>query len=195
MEYSNSDVLREFAKEMNGQFIERIYWHSAKVNLVHKSWNIIFDNYTEHITSGNNNFEQRYTRIVAPFITSDNFTFEIYRKTLFSSIAIIFGSQDYEIENKEFDKSFVIKTNNEFKMKSFLNNKLLRAKIQNLDKVNLQISDRKGIWEEKLPENQLELSYFVQGQIDNIEMFTKLHSLFVEMIDQLLEINSIKAIS
>ena len=180
---------------MNGQFIERIYWHSAKVNLVHKSLNIIFDNFTEHITSGNNNFEQRYTRIVAPFITVDNFTFEIYRKNLFSSIAVIFGVQDFEIDNEEFDKAFVIKTNDEFKMKSFLNNKLLRTKIQHFEKINLQISDRKGIWEEKLPANQLELSFYVEGQIDKIEIFTNLYSLFVEMTDQLLEINSIKAIS
>jgi hypothetical protein len=195
MEYINSDLLRRFAEENNGNYIERTYWHSPKAEIPFKNWKIIFDNYTEYRNSGNLTLEQIYTRVVAPIKSNDNFKFDIYRKTTFSSIPKIFGAQDVEIGNKEFDKSFIIKANNEFKIKAFLNKKELRTQIENFEKINLQISDQKGIWEEKLPEKEFELSFFVEEPICEMKKLDSIYLLFEAMLCQLEEINSIQASS
>lgn len=191
MEYPNSNILKQFAEEMNGKFIERSYHNSAKAELKYLDWDITFDNYTEYKTSGGKTFEQIYARVVCPIKSNDNFRFEIYRKNIFSSIAKIFGAQDIEIGHPEFDKEFIIKANNEFKLKAFLNNKNLRSQIENFDRINLQISDQKGIWEQKLPEKELELSYFIEEPITDIQNLKSIYSLFIEMLKQLKEINSI----
>ena len=117
----------------------------------------------------------------------------MFWKNIFSSIAKIFGAQDVEIGNPEFDKKFIIKTNNEFKLKAFLRNKDLRVHIENCDKINLQISDREGIWGPKLAVNQFELSFFIKEPINDIQKLKSIYSLFIEMLKQLKEINSIQA--
>jgi hypothetical protein len=193
MEYSNSNILKQFAAEMNGEFIDRNYHHSAKAELKHSDWKVIFDNYTEYKTSGGKTFEQIYARVISPIKSSDNFRFEICRKNIFSSITKIFGAQDIEIGNSEFDKAFVIKANNEFKLKAFLNNKSLRTQIENQDRINLQISDQKGIWEDKLPEREFELSFFIEEPINDSQKLKSIYSLFAEMLNQLKDINSIQA--
>ena len=53
MNYSNSEILKRFSIEMQGNFIERTYWESDKVELQYNSRPIVFDNYTEYRTSGN----------------------------------------------------------------------------------------------------------------------------------------------
>ena len=193
MEYSNSTILKQFAEEMNGKFIERSYHNSAKATLKHLDWNVTFDNYTEYKTAGGKTFEQIYARVVSPIKSNDNFRFEIYRKNILSSIAKIFGAQDVEIGNPEFDKKFIIKTNNEFKLKAFLRNKDLRVHIENYDKINLQISDREGIWGPKLAVKEFELSFFIEEPINDIQKLKSIYSLFIEMLKQLKEINSIQA--
>ena len=193
MEYPNSNILKQFAEEMNGKFVERSCHNSAKTELKYLVWNITFDNYTEYKTSGGKTVEQIYARVISPIKSNDNFRFEIYRKSIFSSIAKIFGAQDIEIGNSEFDKEFIIKANNEFKLKAFLNNKDLRSQIENFKQINLQISDRKGIWEQKLPEKEFELSFFIEEPIYDIQNLKSIYSLFTEMLKQLKEVNSIEA--
>ena len=193
MEYPNSNILKQFAKEMNGKFVDRSFHNSAKTELKYLDWNITFDNYTEYKTSGGKTFEQIYARVVSPIKSNDNFRFEIYRKNIFSSIAKIFGAQDIEIGNSKFDKDFIIKANNEFKLKAFLNNKDLRNQIENFERINLQISDRKGIWEKKLSGKEFELSFFIGEPIDDIQNLKSIYLLFIEMLKQLKEINSIQA--
>lgn len=192
MEYSNSKLLAEFAKEMKGNFIDRNYHHSAKAELSHLNWKIIFDNYTEFKTVGDRTTSQIYTRVVSPIISIDNFRFELYQKNIFSSIAKIFGAQDIEIGDAKFDKRFILKTNDELKLKAFLTTKLI-DQIESQNKINLQISNRKGIWEEKLPEGEFELSYFIEEPIDDSNKLHTIYLLFIEMLNQLYKIKAIES--
>ncbi len=43
MNYPNSEILKQFSTEMNGNFIERSYWESDKVEILHHNRPIIFD--------------------------------------------------------------------------------------------------------------------------------------------------------
>ena len=182
MNYSNSELLKKFSSEMNGNFIERSYWESAKVEIMHHNRSIIFDNYTEYRTSGGQNFQQDYTRVLSPISNTSNFRFEIYQETFLSSITKIFGAKDVIIDNEEFDRRFRIKSNDELKVKSF-------------EDINLQISDQKGIWGEKLPDGEFELSFFIKGLVDDIEILKQIHKLFCAALNRLEEMNILKTVS
>ena len=112
-----------------------------------------------------------------------------------SSTSKIFGAQDIIIGDKEFDNTFIIKTNDEFKLKALLSNKNIRKHIQCIKGANLQISDQKGIWGVNLPETELELSLFVEGLIGEVETLKLIHILFVKMLDQLEQIKAIKPLT
>lgn len=191
MEYSNAELLKQFAIDMNGKFIDRSYFHAAKAAIKYQDWQIIFDNYTEYKVSGNYTLEQIYARVTVRIKSNDNFRFELYRQSLLSSISKIFGAQDIKIGDPDFDKSFILKTNDELKLKAFLLNPSLRNQIAFQDKINLQISDKKGIWENKLPAGELELSYFVEEPINDYQKLKSIYILFTELLYQLKTIGAI----
>lgn len=191
MEYSNAELLKQFAIDMNGKFIDRSYFHAAKAAIKYQDWQIIFDNYTEYKVSGNYTLERIYARVTVRIKSNDNFRFELYRQSLLSSISKIFGAQDIKIGDPDFDKSFILKTNDEHKLKAFLLNPSLRNQIAFQDKINLQISDKKGIWENKLPAGELELSYFVEEPINDYQKLKSIYILFTELLYQLKTIGAI----
>lgn len=185
------NLWKQFAEEMNGRYIERHYWHSDKAEVYYKNWKIIFDYYTHYTTAGNNSYEQKYTRVIAPFVSAEDFMFELYPNNIFSSVAKIFGAQDVETGYPEFDKAYIIKSNNGFKLKSLLADKAIRKQIESIKNINLQISNQKGVWEEKLPKNEYELSFFTEGKITDLSNLKDVFSLFTALLDQLDKIHPI----
>ena len=180
-------IWKEFARATGGRFVEGHSWHSDRTEIEHKDWLVVFDHYT--LWSGKHN--QQMTRVIAPLVSLDNFQFEIYRAGLARKIEKLFGGQDVAIGYPEFDKAFIIKANNELKIKSFLRNKNIRDSIALQKEVNILMSYQKGIWEEKLPKNHFELSFFLDGSVENIAILKSLLDLFKEMIDELYQLQSI----
>lgn len=185
---TKDNIWQQFAKETGGVFKEGYSWRSDSNEIEYKKWKIVFDNY--RLWSGK--YSTLMTRVVVPVTLNDKFKFEIYREGFVRKIEKLFRAQDVETGYPDFDKTFTIKSNNEFKIKTLLRNKELRKLIESQRDVNIQISDQKGIWEDKLPENEYELSYFTDGEIDNIETLKSLLELFKVILNELFEMNSIQ---
>lgn len=178
---------QEFAKQTNGTFKEGYSWRSDSNTIEYKNWKIIFDNYT--LWSGK--YSTQMTRVVAPITLTDNFKFEIYREGFIRKIEKLFGAQDVEISYPEFDKAFTIKSNNEFKIKTLLRNKEIRNLLESQKEVNIQISDQEGIWENKLPEREYELSYYMDDEVDDMEILKSILKVFKLILDELYQVKSI----
>jgi hypothetical protein len=161
------NIWRKLAEETAGIFTEGYSWNSDSTTIEYKNWQIILDNYT--VWSGK--YSDKVTRVITPITLIDNFKFEIYRESTIRKIENFFGAQDIKIGNPDFDKTFTIKSNNEFKIKKILQNKELRSILKTQKDVNILISDCKGIWGEKLPENTFELSYYINGKVDDFTNF------------------------
>jgi hypothetical protein len=181
------NIWQELANETNGTFKEGYSWRSDSNTINYKSWTIVSDNYT--LWSGK--YSTQMTRVIAPIILTDNFKFEIYREGFVRKVEKLFGAQDIEIGYPDFDKAFTIKSNNELKIKTLLRNKEIRKLISSQTDVNIQISNNQGIWEKELPKNEFELSYFMDGKIQDIEILKSLIELFKLILDGLHEINAI----
>ncbi|KQO33113.1 hypothetical protein ASF10_18725 [Flavobacterium sp. Leaf82] len=182
------NIWQEFANETNGTFKEGYSWRSDSTEIEYKNWTIIFDNYT--LWSGK--YSTELTRVITPIILKDNFKFEIYREGFARKIEKLFGAQDIEIGYPEFDKTYTIKSNNEFKIKTLLRNKELRNLIEFQKDVNIQITNQKEIWEKELPANEFELSYFIDETISDLTVLNSLLKLFKVLLDQLSEMDCIE---
>jgi hypothetical protein len=178
---------QQFAIEANGKFSEGEYGRSDKAELIKDGWSIFFDHYL--LTENGNNASQMFTRILIPFISNNNFKFEIYRTELFDTVLKLFGVQDITTGYEDFDKEFIVKSNNEHKIKSLLRDPEVRKSIQLLKKVNIQISVQHGIWEERLPKNEYELCIYIEEQISETEKLKNLGNLLHQIIGKLFEIN------
>lgn len=189
------NIWKLFSDEMNAKFISAKNDQTAKTEIIYENWKIIFDNYTDYIVVGNSSSEKTYTRVIVPCESIDNFRFEIYNSGFIRNIEKFFGAQDVELGISEFDKKFIIKSNNEFKIKNLLQNLEIRNLIESLKDVNIETSNKKGIWEQELPEKQFELSFYVLNEIKNTTELKELLKLLKLLIDQLVLIKSIKPIS
>ena len=56
----------------------------------------------------------------APYVNPEGFRFTIYRKGIFSELGKLLGMQDIEVGDPEFDEAFIIKGNDEFKVRESL---------------------------------------------------------------------------
>lgn len=182
---SKENIWKSFSEQTGGTFFEGQYGMLDGTIISYKNWKIVFDYYD--LYSGK--FNERYTRIFVPIVSLDDFRFEIYNNGIIRSIEKIFGAQDIEIGIKEFDKRFILKANNGFKLKKLLLNPRIRQLLEIQKEVNFEISNYKGIWEKETQE--LEVSYFVKGEIKSIETLSSLLDLFKLVLDKLVENQSI----
>ena len=58
-----------------------------------------------------------YTRMRAPYVNPEGFRFTIYRKGVFSDLGKLLGMQDIEVGDPDFDEAFIIKGNDESKVR------------------------------------------------------------------------------
>ena len=106
----------QFAKEHNGKYIPGQYWNADCIEIIYKNHHLLFDTYTDYTTSGNSSYNKTYTRVRVEFHSPDNLRFRLMKQGIFLSIGKLFGAQDIIIGDEDFDKKFVIKGNDEYKI-------------------------------------------------------------------------------
>ena len=98
--------------------------------------------------------------------------------------------QDIEVGDPEFDEAFIIKGNDESKVRDLFANPKIRQMIQDQPKIRLRVKDSEGWFGPKFPENVDELHFQVVGVIKDVERLKAFFDLFATVLDQLCRIGS-----
>jgi hypothetical protein len=183
---SNHQVLRQLSEEIGAEFVEGGFWKKGWVEAHVGPWTIALDSYT--VSDEECNFI--FTRMRAPYINPDDFRFTIYRKGCFSDLGKLLGMQDIEVGDPEFDEAFIIKGNDESKVRDLFANPKIRQMIQAQPKIRLRVKDSEGWFGPKFPENVDELYFQVLGVIKDVERLKALFDLFAAVLDRLYRIGS-----
>jgi hypothetical protein len=130
------------------------------------------------------------TRLRAPYINPEAFRFTIYRKSVFSDLGRLLGMQDIEVGDPDFDESFIIKGNDESKVRELFANPEIRQMIQDQPKIRLDVKDSEGWFGPTFPDDVDELHFQVVGLIKDVERLKSLFDLFAAVLDQLCKIGS-----
>ncbi len=88
-------------------------------------------------------FEGGYatTTLTAPLPAQD-FRFAIHKQHLIDEAAKLFGMQDIVVGYPDFDKSFIIKSNNEIKTKEIFADNAVRQELQSINDVTLRVMEK-----------------------------------------------------
>ncbi|MCE3295143.1 MAG: hypothetical protein K0R65_857 [Crocinitomicaceae bacterium] len=176
--------MKEFAEKLNGDYIEGVAWHGDRVEIQHDKWIIIFDTHTFYSAAGSMSVSKNITRVRAPFQSQQDFRFLLFRNTLWGSLSKLFGAQDVIVGDPAFDKAFVIKGNDESKIRELFSNARLKELIQAQDNIHLEITTQEGYFGEDLPQGQYELFFMTDGVVNDIRQLELLYELFKEVMDQ-----------
>ena len=183
---SKDEVWRQLSQEIGAEFVEGGFWKGSKVQAHVGPWTSPWTPTPSrparvHVT---------YTRMRAPYVNPEGFRFTIYRKSLFSDLGKLLGMQDIEVGDPEFDEAFIIKGNDEAKVRELFSNPKIRQMIQDQPKIRLEVKDSEGWFGPKFPEDVDELHFQVVGVIKDVERLKALFDLFAAVLDQLCRIGS-----
>jgi hypothetical protein len=183
---STQEIWRQLCTEINAQYVEGGFWRGNKVQATHGAWTITLDTYV--VSTGKTTVA--YTRVRAPYVNPDGFHFTVYRKSLFSDIAKWFGMQDIEIGIPPFDQDFILKSNQEPKLRALLADAKLRELITLQPEIHFTVKDDEGYFGSTFPEGVDELCFQVVGVIKDVARLKLLYDLFSETLDQLCRMGS-----
>jgi len=183
---STQEVWRQLCAEIGAQYVEGGFWKGDKVQATHGPWTITLDTYT--VSNGKSSTV--YTRMRAPFEDPDGFRFTVYREGIFSAIGKWFGMQDIEIGDEDFDRDFILKSNDGSKLRELLGSSRIRELIGQQPQVYFEVKDDEGFFRSSFPEGVDELYFQVVGIIKDVERLKLLYDLFAETLDQLCRIGS-----
>jgi len=183
---SQKEIWRQLSAEMPANFVEGGFLKSDRVQATHGQWIVTLDKYV--VSTGK--VTVVYTRMRAPYVNPDGFRFRVYRKGVFSDLGKMLGMQDVEVGMPEFDRDFIIKGNDEGKLRRLFANPKIRALISGQKDIDFSVKDDEGWFGPTFPEGVDELAFLVVGIIKDVERLKHLYELFGETLDELCRIGS-----
>jgi hypothetical protein len=183
---SKDEVWRQLSAEIGGDFVEGGFWRGSKVQVRVNEWTITLDTYAE----SHGETSTTYTRLRAPYMNRDGFRFTVYRAGLFSELGKVLGMQDLEAGYPDFDRQFIVKGNDQAKVRALFGNPRIRQLIEEQPNIHLEVKDDEGWFGADFPEGVDELRFQVVGVIKDIHRLKSLYELFAEALNQLCHIGS-----
>ena len=183
---SRKEVWKQLAEQLGAEYVEAGFCRREKVEVRVKEWIVTLDTYVVHAGKA----VIVFTRMRAPYVNADNFRFTIYRKGVFTNIGKFFGMQDVEVGVPEFDEAFVIKGNDESKLRALFANAKIRQLIETQPDIHLEVRDDEGWFGPHFPQGVDELRFQVKGVIKDITRLKNLFDVFAEVLNYLCHIGS-----
>jgi len=184
---SRADVWARLAEEIGGTFTRGSWFNSRdRVDAKVGAWQVTLN---IHMQSTGKS-AVAFTQFRAPYVNADQFRFRVYRKSIFTPIGKLIGMQDVEIGEEEFDEAFVIKGNNELKLKQLFGNPRLRELLGAEKSVYFEVCDDEGWFSQKFPDGVDELRFRALGTIKDIDHLKRLFDLFAETLHTLCHVGS-----
>ncbi len=186
---SSAEVWDAFADEVGGRFTGAGWAEGDVVRARVGSWVVTLDTYSTSTTAGDEH-AQSYTRLRAPYVNPAGFRFTVYRAGLFRAVGRLLRLQDIRVGHAQFDRDFVIKGNDDAKVRALFANDRLRALLSAQPTVHLQVKDDDGWFDEDFPEGVDELYFRAPGVINDIDRLRGLFDVFGEALNHLCHVGA-----
>lgn len=180
----DNEYWRAFSETIEGDFVERSYWHSPKTISVYKGLEVIFDNFYFTSTAGNKTYESFITRVYCRFTYPSSLKARIEKAGFLNRLINMFSGELYKTQDMAFDKRFHLHTKNP-KIRHLLTPSI-RQKLVDLSVEGMFIDIQEGIWGDPLPDHHYEIAIYVDSIRLNIDELLKLKILFEQILDALL---------
>ncbi|MEM7370914.1 MAG: DUF3137 domain-containing protein [Bacteroidota bacterium] len=176
-------IWQQLCDHIDADFFRGKWNKPDRIEAFHANWMITIDTF--------NSDKVIFTRIRAPYINRDDFTFRIFREHVGHKIGKAFGMKDIEVGYPAFDRDFVIQGSDERKLKMMFANPQIRQLISFQPKIHLELKEKAPLFQKpKFPEDVNELYYHVVGIIKDLEQLHDLYDLFAEALDHLCAIGT-----
>lgn len=180
---SKREIWTQLADQLDADFFRGKMFKSDRVEAYYGDWMITLDTFTADKVT--------FTRIRAPYINRDDFTFKIFREHVGHRIGKVFGMKDIEVGYPNFDKDFVIQGSDERKLQMMFANPHIRELISFQPNILLQLRREAPLFHKpQFPEDVNELYCHIGGILKDVEQLHDLFELFSHTLDHLCAIGT-----
>jgi hypothetical protein len=183
---SKDEIWGQIATDIGGSYEDGGFWGRDVLRYRSGEWEITLDTYT--VSTGKSS--TTYTRMRAPFINKDGLYFKIYREGIFSAIGKLFKMQDITVGDPFFDEQFVVKGNNEEKLKQLLSDPKLKELIEHQPNICFEVKGDEGFFGGTFPEGVDELNFTCYGVLRDVDLLKNLFAMFTATLERLVQIDS-----
>ncbi|MEZ4457761.1 MAG: hypothetical protein R2882_14610 [Gemmatimonadales bacterium] len=164
---SHHEIWKRLAAQIGGDYTPGNFWRGDRVTVSHDDWTIVLDSYTTKVP---------FTRFRAEVSSPDGFRFAVSRRGLLSDLAHALGAQDVVVGHEPFDRDFVIKGNDEAKLRALFDNARIRAGLDAQPDVHFDLAEAGGT---------VFLSFATVGLLDDPARLRAQYDLFADTLDAL----------
>ena len=176
------EIWRELAQQLDASFFKGKWTKPDRVEAWHGNWMITIDTFVID--------KVVFTRIRAPYVNRDDFTFKIYRQHAGHQVGKLFGLKDLIVGHPEFDREFIIQGSDQRKLEMMFANPDIRALMRFQPKILLQLRPDAPLFQKKFPRGVNEVYFHVSGILRDLEQLHDLYDLFALTLDHLCAIGT-----
>lgn len=177
------EIWQQLAHQLDGYFVRGRMFKPDRVEAYHGDWMITLDFFmVDKVT---------FTRIRAPYVNRDDFTFKIFREHVGHRIGKALGLKDMVVGYPEFDRDFVIQGSDQRKLEMMFANPHIRQLISYQPQILLELKREAPLFQKpKFPDDVNELYYQTSGLISDLQQLHDLFDLFADTLDHLCAIGT-----
>lgn len=175
---------RQFAEQVGGAFHFAMGEYHVTVN--HKGFDVRLSSYTHYSTAGNTTYESDYTVGRLFFVSRDGFELLLTKEGWIEKLGKLFGLRELQIHSDEFDRKYLVRSEDETKTRLLLATPNIMESILQLKLLRLQISDQEGLFGEKPPSEEHMIYAVLHWKVTTPGEMNELLELFKLLIDALI---------
>jgi hypothetical protein len=183
---SKKEVWESLARQISGEYVDGGFFGRTKVVVDTAHWKITLDTYTV----SNGKTSTTYTRLRAPYVNRDGFRFYVARSGLFTPVGEMLGFGDIRVGHPTFDEAFVLKGNDETKVRLLFSDPQIMQLLAAQPRVKFEVRDDEGWFASRFPNGVDELYFSAYGIIKDISRLRALFDLFAAVLHRLCAIGS-----
>lgn len=181
----SEEIRRELKSHINAEGTPD-EWDGQPIRVSHGPFTLVLD---VHSHLGGYATEL-VTRLRACYINQDGFRFRVYRHSLAAHLATILGAQDVHVGDKAFDHEFIVKANNEEKVRRLFDRADLRAAMIASRAHMVEVKADEGVFGPEFPEGVDELLLEAPNRVTSLAEIDALYGIFAEILNRLCHLGS-----
>jgi hypothetical protein len=182
---------KRFCDENHGVYAIGQYDAQDSVTIVYQRYFIIFDRYIRYQVVGASSFTSKFTRVRMECKTPGDLRFEISRQGFMESLGKLFGSQDIQVGDKDFDRKFLIKGSDVEMIRKLFADVKMQDLLHRQHDIQLHLLDMSGIFDEPIGTGNAMLYYISETQVTDIVQLDELLKLYKRLCDGLSSLQAI----
>jgi len=182
MDYEDA-IWAELWASVGGVYLNEEGWRQDKLMVEHGPWIITL----EFHTHGGYRTQATYTRFRVAFENPEKFHFKVAPQGLLDSVGKLLGLQDVELGDTDFDKTFLVKSNNEARVREVLDDAVLRNFLREEPEAVIALISVVGDRAKEFPEGVDEVVMEIPGKVVDVDRLKRLYMTFSRTLSGLCE--------